>query len=120
MKEHFKQTNNHLIEEEKSMHKHLLVRDGLKEAEHKLREQSRKLQELTEVHDIELERNDIIKRRTEETVRLTETLEIPKSLEGKLEENRSRLEDLKQTLTKLVEENKQKQKLNEDVQPLLL
>ena len=47
MKGMFKEANNHLLEEEKSMHRHLLVRDGLKEADHKLREQSRKLQELT-------------------------------------------------------------------------
>jgi hypothetical protein len=33
----FKDTNNQLVEEEKSMHRHLLLRDSYKEEEHKLK-----------------------------------------------------------------------------------
>ena len=85
------------------MHRHLLVRDGLKDAEYKLREKTRKLQETIAMHEIELERNEIISKRGEQTVKLTDTLEIPIDLDEKLEEETKKLETTKQKLATLAE-----------------
>lgn len=74
MQSMFKQTNELIIEEEKSMHKNIYIKDSLKEQEYKLRELTRKLNEVTELWDIERERNELISDRIGETTRLIETL----------------------------------------------
>lgn len=80
MKALFKNANNLIVEEEKSMHINIAIKDQQRELEHKFRDTQRKLQEISELYDIEQERNEMISERTKSIDQLLEDIEIPKDL----------------------------------------